>query len=58
MITIDVIKKELTLHVSDEELARRKAEWHYEPKPLKGYLKRYAAMARSAAEGGVLEPKE
>lgn len=58
LITIDVIKKELTLHVSDEELARRRAEWHYEPKPLKGYLKRYAAMARSAAEGGVLEPKE
>ncbi len=53
-ITIDVYKKELTLHVSDEELARRKAEWTYEPKPASGYLKRYSRLAASADKGGVL----
>ena len=30
-ITIDVYEKKLELHVSDEELARRRAEWHYTP---------------------------
>lgn len=54
-ITIDVYKKELTLHVSDEELARRREKWSYTPKPLSGYLARYAALATSAANGGVLD---
>ena len=54
-ITINVYTKELTLHVSDEELARRKENWHYEPKNLTGYLARYAKLAKSADQGGVLE---
>ena len=54
-ITIDVYKKELTLHVSDEELAERRKHWHYQPKPLTGYLATYAAMARSADKGAVVD---
>ena len=54
-ITIDVYKKEVTLHVSDEELAQRRAQWSYTPQKLTGYLARYAAMARSADKGGVLD---
>lgn len=54
-ITINVYTKELTLHVSEEELARRKENWHYEPKKLTGYLARYAKLAKSADQGGVLE---
>ena len=54
-ISIDTYSKELTLHVSDEELARRRAEWRYEPKELTGYLAKYAAMACSANRGGVLD---
>lgn len=54
-ITIDVYKKELTLHVSDEELAARREKWHYEPKKITGYLARYAKLAKSADQGGVLE---
>ena len=53
-ITINVMEKSLTLHVSDEELARRRANWVYQPRPLSGYLKRYAAMVSSADQGGVL----
>ena len=53
-ITIDVMEKTLTLHVEDGELARRRANWAYRPKPAGGYLKRYAAMASSADRGGVL----
>ncbi len=55
-ITIDVYEKKLELHVSDEELARRRAEWHYTPhKGLRGYLSRYAHLVTSAAEGAVLK---
>ena len=55
-ITIDVYEKKLELHVSDEELARRRAEWHYTPhKGLRGYLSRYAHLVSSAAEGAVLK---
>ena len=57
-ITIDVYKKELTLHVSDEELAERKLQWKYEPKVQKGYLARYAAQACSASMGGILDGKK
>lgn len=54
-ITVDVYEKKLTLHVSDEELAERKAAWTYEPKPCAGYLKRYAKLAQSADKGGILD---
>ena len=53
-ITIDVMEKTLTLHVDDRELERRRAAWVYRPKPMSGYLKRYAAMVSSADRGGVL----
>lgn len=54
-ITIDVINKELTLHISDEELAKRKAGWKYTQKELSGYLSIYAKLAKSADKGGVIE---
>lgn len=53
-ITVDVYKKELTLHVSQEELERRRAAWVYTPKPAGGYLRRYSRLAASADKGGVL----
>ena len=56
-ITVDVINKTLTLHVSDEELAKRKAEWKYEP-AVEGLFGRYAALAKSANKGGVLDIKQ
>lgn len=56
-ITIDVLEKKLELHVSDEELARRRAEWHYQPKEVSGYLARYAALAASGSQGCVLDWK-
>ena len=55
-ITVDVINKRLELLVSDEELARRRAAWHYTPKEeFGGYLSRYARLVSSAAEGAVLK---
>ena len=55
-ITVDVINKRLELHVSDEELERRREKWTYKPvKQLGGYLARYARLVSSAAEGAVLK---
>lgn len=55
-ITVDVINKRLELHVSDEELAKRKEEWSYTPPAgLKGYLARYAKLVSSANKGAILE---
>ena len=57
-ITIDIMKKSLTLHVSDEELAKRRAEWKYTPRAgLDSYLARYSALVSSADRGAVLEVK-
>ena len=55
LITIDVNNRNIHLHITDEEMARRKAEWHYEPKELHGYLARYANIVTSAANGGILK---
>ena len=56
-ITIDVYEKRLELHVSDEELARRRAEWTYTPPSdvPQGFLRRYARLVSSANKGAILE---
>ena len=55
-ITVDVINKKLTLHVSDEELEKRRTEWSYTPnKKLDPYLERYSALVTSADKGAVLK---
>ncbi len=55
-ITIDANTRELTLHVSDEELASRKAAW-VQPAPrfTKGILGKYIRNVKSASEGCVTD---
>ena len=56
LISIDIPNCSITLHVSDEELARRKAAWVCpEPKVKTGYLARYAKLVSSADKGAILE---
>ena len=56
IISIDIDANKLELKVSDEELARRKAEWKpREPKVTTGYLARYASLVTSADKGAVLK---
>ena len=56
MIDIDIDNLSLNIRVSEEELARRKAEWKpREPKVTTGYLARYAAMVTSGNRGAILE---
>ncbi len=54
LISIDVPGRTLNAELSDEELARRKAECQPVRRELTGWLKRYAAMVTSGSEGAVL----
>ena len=56
MIELDINNYKITLQVSDEELAKRKANWVCpEPKVKTGYLARYAKLVSSADKGAILE---
>ena len=54
-ISIDVPDGRLDLGVSQDELERRAADWEPPALDYSGVLEKYAAMATSAATGGVLE---
>ena len=56
IISIDIPNHKLDMKVSDEEIARRKAEWvPRKPNVTTGYLARYAAMVTSANRGAILK---
>ena len=56
IIAIDIPNHSITLKVSDEELAARKAAWKPRaPKINTGYLARYASLVTSGNRGAVLE---
>lgn len=58
-ITIDLVNRDLTLHVEDVVLAERQA--HRQPFKAKvktGYLARYTALVTSANTGGVMQVPE
>ena len=56
LITIDATNRELTLHVSDDELAYRKSEWKQPAPPFtKGMLGKYIRSVKSASEGCVTD---
>lgn len=56
MITIDTVRGTVTLDVSDEELAKRRAAWVCPPpKETKGILALYARTCRPAEEGGAMQ---
>ncbi|MDY2819993.1 MAG: dihydroxy-acid dehydratase [Hominisplanchenecus sp.] len=58
IIRINIPENRLELAVSDEEMARRRANWTpREPKVKTGYLARYASMVTSGNRGAVLEIK-
>ena len=56
MITLDINNYKITLEVSDEELAARRAAWVCPPpKVTDGYLARYAKLVSSADQGAILQ---
>ena len=55
IIEINIPENTVTLNVSDEELAKRRAQWQpREPKITTGYLARYAKLVSSGAQGAIL----
>src|SRR5262249_4354716 len=56
-ITIDADKKLLHLHVSGQELQKRKAAWQPRRSPFEhGVLAKYARLVSSSSTGAVTEP--
>src|SRR5690606_1922914 len=56
MIELDMNNRTMTLEVSDDEMAQRKANWAgFEPKVKTGYLARYSKLVTSASTGGVMK---
>jgi dihydroxy-acid dehydratase len=55
-ITVDADNAEINLHVSDEDLAARKANWKAPaPYTQRGTLAKYAQLVSSASEGAVTD---
>jgi len=55
IIAIDITAGSISLEVSDDELAARRAAWiQPEPKVKHGYLARYARLVSSADKGAIL----
>ena len=56
IIRVDISQNALDMKVSDEEIARRRAEWKpRQPKITTGYLSRYVQMVTSGNRGAILE---
>jgi dihydroxy-acid dehydratase len=55
-ITVDAKELKLVVDVSDEEMAKRKAEWVQPPLPrTTGYLRKFATLVGSASHGCVTD---
>ena len=55
IISIDIPNSKVNVKISDEELAKRKAQWKQpEPKVKSGWLYRYSRLVTSADQGAVL----
>ena len=56
IIDIDIMKNQIDMRVSDEELEKRRAAWTpKEPRIKTGYLARYASLVTSGNRGAILE---
>jgi dihydroxy-acid dehydratase len=54
LVTIDADAKQVTVEISEEEMARRRQGWtRPEPREKRGVLAKYARTVRSASEGAV-----
>jgi dihydroxy-acid dehydratase len=55
-VTIDAERRLLQVHLSDDELARRRAAWRpLPPRYTRGIMAKYAAQVSSASRGAVTD---
>ncbi|MGH9838595.1 MAG: dihydroxy-acid dehydratase [Blastocatellia bacterium] len=58
IVTIDIENRNLSVELSDEEIAKRLAEWKApEPRYTSGVFHKYAALVSSASEGAITVAK-
>ena len=56
IIELDLNNRKIELHISEEEMEKRRAAWKgFEPKVKTGYLSRYSKLVTSASTGGVMK---
>ncbi|ANS77233.1 dihydroxy-acid dehydratase [Paenibacillus yonginensis] len=56
IIELDLNNRKIELHISEEEFAKRRANWKgFEPKVKTGYLARYSKLVTNASSGGVMK---
>ncbi len=55
IISIDIPANKLDVKISDEEMAKRKAEWKPVTKEVTGYLARYRELVTSGNTGAILK---
>lgn len=55
VITLDVPARSLRLEISDEEMARRLANWQAPPMPARGWERIYVSQVNQADEGADLQ---
>jgi dihydroxy-acid dehydratase len=56
LITIDATTRSITVHIGEEEIARRRAKWVAPPlKVSSGVLYKYARFVSTASEGCVTD---
>ena len=56
IIEIDIMANQINMKVSDEELAKRRANWTpKQPRITTGYLARYASLVTSGNLGAILK---
>jgi len=55
-VTIDAENLELSVDLSDEELAGRRSRWEPKPRKLIGTLAKYAKLVSSASAGAITDP--
>ena len=55
-ITIDAHKQSIELHVSDDELAKRRAKWKQPaPRFRRGLLAKYAHLVSTSSKGAITD---
>ncbi|KZZ84219.1 dihydroxy-acid dehydratase [Bacillus sp. SJS] len=55
LVTVDSGKRELTMHVSEEELQERKSSWSAPVQTLRGVLGKYARTVSCSSKGAVTD---
>ena len=54
MVMLDIPERRLDVDLSEDEMARRRAEWRAPQRALTGWLRRYTTMVTSGSQGAVL----